>query len=57
MGGVDCGDGDDHCGDGSGNFLSEVTVYTEAGFMMELPRLGTGRYSAACGVVGGVRQS
>ena len=39
-----------------GRYLAEVTVYTEAGFMMELPRLVTGRSSAACGAVGGVRQ-
>ena len=43
--------------DGSGSYLAEVTVYTEAGFMMELPRLETARSSAACGVVGEVRQS
>ena len=44
-------------GDDSENSLAEVTVYTEAGFEQELPGLNTARYYAACGVVGGVRQS
>ena len=42
--------------DGS-NRLAGVTVYTETGFEKELPPLETGRSSAACGVVGGVRLS
>ena len=41
----------------SSGYLAEVTVYTEAGFQQELPRLVTARIDAACGVVGGVRQS
>jgi len=40
--------------DDSSNPLAEVTVYTEAGFMMELPRLESARISPACGVVGGM---
>ena len=42
--------------DGSSR-LAEVTVYTEAGFQQELLKLETGRSGAACGLVGGVRQS